>query len=143
MPQTTAMRKSTPTATPYAEEAGMECTPGGCAKACGACLVFMISLVGVAALGVIAGGAYWTAQSMYRVTDNEHSIKVRFCTCNPDTNALMGGAKAAALAGTPPRDSLGVGRFLGVGLLNPAGLEWDTEFALQRPGGFPKCPSCA
>lgn len=122
----------------------MECSAGGCAKACGACLVFMISLVGVAALGVIAGGAYWTAQSMYRVTDNEHSIKVRFCTCNPDTNTLMGGAKAAALAGTPPRDSLGPGRFLGVGtgILNLQGDAWDAEFAKQRPGGFPKCPSC-
>ena len=64
----------------YTEEAGIECSPGSCARACGACLALLLSLVAIAALGVIAGGTFWTAQSMYRVTDNHHTMKVKFCS---------------------------------------------------------------
>lgn len=46
---------------------------------CGACLMFLMSLASIAALGVIAGGSFWTAQSMYRVTDNQHSVNVKLC----------------------------------------------------------------
>lgn len=46
---------------------------------CGACLMFLMALSAIAALGVIAGGSFWTAQSMYRVTDNSHHIRVAIC----------------------------------------------------------------
>lgn len=65
---------------PYStEEAGIECSPGACAKACGGCLMFLISLSAISALGVIAGGSFWTAQSMYRVTDGGNKVNVRWC----------------------------------------------------------------
>jgi hypothetical protein len=41
--------------------------------------MFLMSLASIAALGVIAGGSFWTAQSMYRVTDNQHHINVKMC----------------------------------------------------------------
>ena len=41
--------------------------------------MFLISLSAISALGVIAGGSFWTAQSMYRITDNAHRVNVRFC----------------------------------------------------------------
>lgn len=46
--------------------------------------MFCISLAAIAALGVIAGGAFWTAQSVYRVTDNQNAVDVRFCSCSAD-----------------------------------------------------------
>ena len=45
--------------------------------------MFLLSLTAISALGVIAGGSFWTAQSMYRVTDNQHKVMVRFCSSVP------------------------------------------------------------
>ena len=47
--------------------------------------MFLLSLTAISALGVIAGGSFWTAQSMYRVTDNKHRVMVRFCSSVPKT----------------------------------------------------------
>lgn len=62
------------------DETGIECSPGACASVCGSCLMFLMSLASIAALGVIAGGSFWTAQSMYRVTDNSHHVNVKLCS---------------------------------------------------------------
>lgn len=67
----------------YSEESGIECSPTACAKACGGCIMFLISLTAISALGVIAGGAFWTAQAMYTVTaGHENSVDMKFC--HPD-----------------------------------------------------------
>ena len=67
------------------DESGIECSPGACAQACGACLMFLMSLVAIASLGVIAGGSFWTAQSMYRVTSNSHRVNAILCS-SPGTS---------------------------------------------------------
>ena len=77
-----------PPVTYVQEEAGIECSPGACAKACGGCLMFMISLTAISALGVIAGGTFWTAQSMYRMTDSKNRIMARFCHTSASQGAL-------------------------------------------------------
>jgi hypothetical protein len=41
--------------------------------------MFLMALSAIAALGVIAGGSFWTAQSMFRITDNSHRIRVAIC----------------------------------------------------------------
>lgn len=52
--------------------------------------MFLISLTAISALGVIAGGAFWTAQAMYTVTaGHENSVDMKFC--HP---GLKGGEKA-------------------------------------------------
>ena len=71
------------------EEAGIECSPGACAKACGGCLMFLISLTAISALGVIAGGSFWTAQSMYKLTDGTSYANVHLCTTT--TGSAQGG----------------------------------------------------
>lgn len=44
--------------------------------------MFLISLVAVASLGVIAGGAFWTAQAMYRITDGKkEAVFTKLCVC--------------------------------------------------------------
>ena len=67
------------------EEGGaLECSPGTCASVCSGCLMFLISLIAVASLGVIAGGAFWTATAMHRVTDgNKEAVASRLCICTP------------------------------------------------------------
>lgn len=74
-------RSTTPVAADK-DETGIECSPGACASMCGACLMFLMSLACIAALGVIAGGSFWTAQSMYRLTDDMHHVRVHMCSEN-------------------------------------------------------------
>jgi hypothetical protein len=53
--------------------------------------MFLMSLVAIASLGVIAGGSFWTAQSMYRVTSNDNNVRVILCgsaTPPPSTAAI-------------------------------------------------------
>lgn len=69
----------------YTNETGIECSPRATTHICGAFLALLLSLVAIASLGVIAGGAFWTAQSMYRITDKHHTMKVKFCTSSPST----------------------------------------------------------
>lgn len=47
---------------------------------CAGCLMFLFSLFAISALGVIAGGAFWTAQAVYRITDAKNSfVDVKMC----------------------------------------------------------------
>ena len=57
-------------------EDGLECTPDSLFKGLAGCFGFLLSLVVVASLGVIAGGVFWTAQNMDRITDTAHAIKI-------------------------------------------------------------------
>lgn len=41
--------------------------------------MFLISLTAISALGVIAGGSFWTAQSMYKLTDHKNYMTAKFC----------------------------------------------------------------
>lgn len=68
----------------YSDEVGIECSPRTCAESCGSCIMFLLSLGAVSALGVIAGGAFWTAKSMYRITDGDSDINARLCTVDAD-----------------------------------------------------------
>ena len=61
------------------EPAGVDCTPGVCAGTCGACLMFIMSLLTVASLGVIAGGAFWMAQVSYRITNGNNHVNTLNC----------------------------------------------------------------
>lgn len=74
MPPSTSSKRAPPTA-----DGGIECTPTGCAQLCASCLMFLLSLTTISALGVIAGGAFWSAKAMYRITDGHSSVKVVLC----------------------------------------------------------------
>jgi hypothetical protein len=49
--------------------------------------MFLISISAVAAIGVIAGGAFWTAQSVGKLTDGKHAIMVKHCEDHPNVDA--------------------------------------------------------
>lgn len=70
------------------DDAGIECSPSGCAEMCGSCLMFIMTLAAIASLGIIAGGSFWTAQSMYRVTSNANTVRVVLCM--PTQTTSMG-----------------------------------------------------
>ena len=45
-----------------------------CLQTCSACLMLIVSMISIASLGVIAGGAWWTAQSLSRLTEGDDMI---------------------------------------------------------------------
>lgn len=55
-------------------EQGIECTPDYIFKAFAGCFGLFTSALIVAALGTAAGGVFWTAQNMYKLTDGSSSI---------------------------------------------------------------------
>ena len=55
-------------------EDGLECTPESLFKGLAGCFGFLLTLIVVASLGVIAGGVFWTAQNMDRITNPNHSV---------------------------------------------------------------------
>jgi hypothetical protein len=55
-------------------EDGLECTPDSLFKGLAGCFGFLLTCVIVASLGVIAGGVFWTAQNMDRITDVGHAV---------------------------------------------------------------------
>ena len=56
--------------------------------------MFLISLTAISALGVIAGGAFWTAQAMYNVTQGTaNAVDTQFCI--PSSIVVTDGAKGA------------------------------------------------
>ena len=83
MPQQSQARRSS---APPPPENGIECTPTGCAQMCATCLMFLLSLTTISALGVIAGGAFWSAQALNRMTDGENRIQVSLCGAPHNTN---------------------------------------------------------
>ena len=85
-PRTTHTPKTTQTKTKPPDNT-IECTPTGCAQFCATCLMFLLSLTTISAMGVIAGGAFWSAQSLHRMTDGESRIQVSLCGARHDTNA--------------------------------------------------------
>lgn len=86
--------KSAPPPPTY--EDGVECTPEGLFKGLAGCFGFLLSLVVVASLGVIAGGIFWTAQNMDRITNTDsQATKDVFLNIRPATltSALEKGLK--------------------------------------------------
>ena len=55
-------------------EDGLECTPESLFKGLAGCFGFLLTLIVVASLGVIAGGVFWTAQNMDRITSQHHRV---------------------------------------------------------------------
>lgn len=55
-------------------EEGIECTPDSLFSGLAGCFGFLISLVIVTALGIIAGGVFWTAQNMDRITNQDNVV---------------------------------------------------------------------
>lgn len=65
----------------------VECTPNGCAQMCATCLMFLLSLTTISAMGVIAGGAFWSAQALHKITDGHNVMQVSFCGVPGDKSA--------------------------------------------------------
>ena len=61
------------------EETGIECSPDGIAKGCAGCITFLISLVMIGSLGVIAGGAFWSARSLDRLVSGNSHLTLKSC----------------------------------------------------------------
>lgn len=55
---------------------GLDCTPDSLFKSLAGCFGFLLTLIIVASLGVIAGGVFWTAQNMDRITDPNHAVQM-------------------------------------------------------------------
>ena len=55
-------------------EEGIECTPDSLFSGLAGCFGFLVSMVIVTALGVIAGGVFWTAQNMDRITNQDNVV---------------------------------------------------------------------
>lgn len=69
------------------EETGIQCGPDIVAQYFTSFIMFMISFSAIASMGVIAGGSFWAAQSMARVTDGAHRIQlVRCCPLGTPLN---------------------------------------------------------
>ena len=64
---------------PCKEEPGIDCTPGDCTRACGACLSLLLSFTAIASLGVIAAASFWTAESMWRLVNNDDMLQATLC----------------------------------------------------------------
>jgi len=69
--------------------------------------MFLISLTAISALGVIAGGAFWTAQAMYNVTHGpNNAVDTQFCLpatlpyTDPSTGALSGNSVTGFTSGS-------------------------------------------
>lgn len=71
MPSSTTAKSSQSVAV---YEDGLECTPESLFKGLAGCFGFLLTLIIVASLGVIAGGVFWTAQNMDRITNPHHSV---------------------------------------------------------------------
>ena len=98
-----SQRKTVVHKPPPPPDDSMECTPSACAKICGASIMFVLSLGAVSALGVIAGGSFWTAQSIYRITDNAHYANVALC-CGTDAEPNEGQCCRVAAMMNPAGD---------------------------------------
>lgn len=72
MPASTIKSKSCQNVAVY--EDGLECTPESLFKGLAGCFGFLLTLIVVASLGVIAGGVFWTAQNMDRITSDQHTV---------------------------------------------------------------------
>lgn len=70
MPQSTTK----PSQSVAVYEDGLECTPESLFKGLAGCFGFLLTLIVVASLGVIAGGVFWTAQNMDRITSDQHNV---------------------------------------------------------------------
>ncbi len=55
-------------------EEGIECTPDSLFNGLAGCFGFLLSLTVVTSLGVIAGGVFWTAQNMDRITNSANYV---------------------------------------------------------------------
>jgi hypothetical protein len=71
----------------YNEEAGVECSPSTIAKTCGGCIATLLSFAAIAACGIIAGGAFWTAYSMAKIADNEAFLSLKQCRLSTESSS--------------------------------------------------------
>ena len=55
----------------------LECTPETLFKGLAGCFGFLLTCIVVASLGIIAGGIFWTAQNMDRITSSDHYIQLQ------------------------------------------------------------------
>ena len=61
------------------EETGIQCGPDIVARYFTSFIMFIISFAAIASMGVIAGGSFWAAQSMARLTDGVNRISLVRC----------------------------------------------------------------
>jgi hypothetical protein len=59
-------------------EEGIECTPDSLFRGVAGCFGFLVSLLVVASLGMVAGGVFWTAQNMERITTKASPDEMKF-----------------------------------------------------------------
>jgi hypothetical protein len=53
---------------------GIECTPDSLYRGIAGCFGFLLTCLVTASFGIIAGGVFWTAQNMDRITDKGHFV---------------------------------------------------------------------
>ena len=75
--QTNATSRVKASSTSAVYEDGIECTPDSMFKGLAGCCGFILSLVVVVSLGITAGGVFWSAQSISKLTDGTHRILVK------------------------------------------------------------------
>lgn len=73
------MSKSRQSVPVYAEEEGIECSVSEVAKSFGGCIACVMSIAALVALGLIAGGSFWTAYNFAKMTDGKHYINLVQC----------------------------------------------------------------
>ena len=61
------------------EETGIQCGADIFARYFTSFIMFLISFAAIASMGVIAGGSFWAAQSIARLTDGVHRIALIRC----------------------------------------------------------------
>ena len=79
------MSSRKPAPPPPAYDEGIECTPEGLSRGLAGCFGFLLTLVMVTSLGVVAGGIFWTAQNMDRITNTDESKTDVFMSLRPAT----------------------------------------------------------
>lgn len=79
------------------EDNRIECTPDAIVASCGGCAVCFISFTAVAAMCVIAGGSFWAAQALEKLTDGTTHIQLVRC-CSDAQCILQTGAAACPSA---------------------------------------------
>jgi len=61
------------------EHVGIQCGPDIFARYFTSFIVFLISFAAICSMGVVAGGSFWAAQSMARLTDGVHRLQLVRC----------------------------------------------------------------
>lgn len=75
------------------ESTDIECNHNSLVNMCGSVLAFLMSLIAVTSMCIIAGGSFWAARSMARLTDGVNRLQlVECCPQGVDITSCLGAA---------------------------------------------------